>query len=513
MSSVFYRNHNRLKTNEYNSELKNIAKNAGFSALGILFMNVMAFVNNALITRVLGADSYGLFVLATNIFAFIVIIPQFGFENTIVRYVAYYRGKGEEAKVKGVIVFGFKLLLVLSLIVMAISFLMSPLISERIFERHELAPLLKIILLSLPFVVIAGFFYSALNGLKLIKYLVIGTNILNPLIFFLLIIIVFYAGYRLLGLIWAMAAMGLVGVMLSYYFLNKGYFKHKKNLQPIVDKKELLDFAFPVYLNKLLNNAIRFAPIFIMGYFLTNKDIGVYNVGFRVAMLVSVSLGAFRQIFSPTISTLFAKNNIKLINQLYKTITKWIFTISLFPFCIIILFAEPILNIFGNEFTTGVNVLLILVFSELISAAVGLIGNIIIMSGRPKVTLFNAVINFLMILVLCFFLIPEYGIIGTAISYAITVIFINIISLFELYYFEKIQPFKLSYLKPLIAAAIVFVIIFYAKTQININFYIEMILGAVVFLTLFILILWVFKFDIEDKYIFRLITDKFKRKE
>ena len=197
---------------------------------------------------------------------------------------------------------------------------------------------------------------------------------------------------------------------------------------------------------------------------------------------------------------------------MYKTITKWIFTIALITFCIIILFAEPVLSIFGKEFTTGINVLLILVFGELINAAVGLVGNIIIMSGRPKVALFNAAINFLMIITLCYFLIPEYGIIGAAFSYAITVAFINIIRLVELYYFEKIHPFKLSYFKPLIAAAIVFVIVYYAKSQVDLNLYLEMILGALIFMSLFVLILWAFKFDNEDKYVFGLITGKLKRK-
>ena len=473
----------------------------------------MAFVNNAVITRTLGADSYGLFVLATNVFGFIAIIPQLGFNNTIVRYVSYYNGKGEDAKSKGTILFGFKILLIFSLIVLIISFLISPLISENIFDRPELTPLLKIILLSLPFAVIAGGFYSALNGLKLIKYQVIAANILNPLAFFILIIIAFWVGYRLTGLIWIMFAMGVIGLVLSYYFLNKNYFKHKRELQPQVNKKELMNFAIPIYLNQFLNSAIKFTPIFIMGYFLTNKDIGVYNVCFRVAMLVSVSLSAFRLIFSPTISALFAKNNIQLIGQLYKTITKWIFTIALITFCIIILFAEPVLNIFGSEFTTGINVLLLLIFGELINAGVGLVGNIIIMSGRPKVALFNAAINFLMIITLCYFLIPEYGIIGAALSYAITVAFINLIRLFELYYYEKMQPFKLSYLKPLVAAAIVFVIVYYATNLIDLNQYIEMVLGTIVFLFLFILILWAFKFDKEDKYILGLISSKLIRKK
>ena len=201
---------------------------------------------------------------------------------------------------------------------MVVSVSISHLISENIFERPELTPLLKILLLSLPFSVMALVFYSALNGLKLIKSQIIAANFLNPLIFFLLIVIVFFAGFRLVGLIWIMVIMGGVSVALSWYFLNKGYFKYKKNLRPEVEKKELLGFAFPVYLNQFLNSAIKFVPIFIMGYFLTNNDIGVYNVGFRIAMLVSVSLGAFRLIFSPTISALFAKNNIQLINQCIK---------------------------------------------------------------------------------------------------------------------------------------------------------------------------------------------------
>ena len=36
---------NKIKT-EYELELTSIAKNAGIGALGIIFMNVMAFANN-----------------------------------------------------------------------------------------------------------------------------------------------------------------------------------------------------------------------------------------------------------------------------------------------------------------------------------------------------------------------------------------------------------------------------------------------------------------------------------
>ncbi len=502
----------KIKT-EYELELTSIAKNAGIGALGIIFMNVMAFTNNVVITRVLGADSYGLFVLVTNIFTFIAIIPQLGFNNTIIRFVSFYTGKGEEAKAKGTILFALKILSIFSLIVLVVSVLISPIITVNIFERPELTPLLRILLLSLPFAVTAMVLFASLNGLKLIKYQVMANNILNPVIFFILIVTAFWIGFRLTGLIWIMVFMGIASAALSYYFLNSKYFKHNKKLQPEVDKKELLLFAFPIYLNMFLNSAIKFAPIFIMGYFLSNKDIGVYNVGFRVAMLVSVSLGAFRLIFSPTISALFAKKNKQLIAQLYKTITKWVFTIALITFCIIILFAEPVLNIFGKEFTTGINVLLLLIFGELVNAGAGLVGNILIMSGRPKVALYNAGINFLAIVALCFYLVPLYGIFGAALSYTFTIVLVNLIRLIELYYFEKMHPFKLSYLKPLFAGAIAFVIVFYAKNLSVLNQNIEMIFGAIAFLIIFVLILWAFKFDNEDKFVLGLISNKLSRNE
>jgi len=186
---------------EYKSELRNIAVNAGIGAFGIIFLNLMAFINNAIITRTLGADDYGLFVLATNILYFISVLSQLGFGGTIIRFVSYYTGKGTSGKVKGTILYGTKVLLFASLFVAVISIALSPIISQNIFDRPELNSYLKILLLSLPFLVVTVVFNSSLNGLKLIKYQVLSSNVLYPLVFFIFISFVFFFGYRLSGLI------------------------------------------------------------------------------------------------------------------------------------------------------------------------------------------------------------------------------------------------------------------------------------------------------------------------
>ena len=493
---------------EYKSELRNIAVNAGIGAFGIIFLNLMAFINNAIITRTLGADDYGLFVLVTNILYFIVVISQLGFGGTIVRFVSYYTGKGESEKVKGTILYGTKVLLFASLIVTVITIILSPIIAQNIFDRPEINSYLKILLLSLPFLVVTVVFNSSLNGLKLIKYQVLLINILHPLIFFSLISVVFLSGYRLKGLIWAIFSMGVIELIMSYYFIFSKYFKLNKAVKPKVEKKELWKFASPLYIKQFFNNAILYVPIFLIGYFLSNTDVGVYNISFKIALLVSFSLGAFQLIFSPTISNLFARNNKQLIEQLYQSITKWIFTISLITFFIIILFSDQLLSIFGKEFVAGSTILLIMVCGEIFSATGGLAGNIIVMSGRPKVALVNSLISFTLIFLLAWFLIPAYGIMGAAVSYAVTIILINLLRVIELYLFENIQPFNVSYVKPIVAGVVVYILMYIIVSQFEMGMYVELIVGSVIFLLLFIGLIWLFKLDNEDKYILELITGR-----
>lgn len=501
-----------MKNDEYNSELKNITKNAGFGGFGVVFTNVMGFVNNAIITRVLGAELYGLFVLATNIITFIGYISQLGFSSTLVRYVSFFTGKQESGKAKGTILYGLRLLIYFSIFLAVVTFIISPLISNYIFHRAELTSLLRMLLIALPFMGAIVIFLAAFVGLKHIKYYVLSNNIINPVAFFILISIIFLLGYNLTALIWAWVFIAVIVALFSFYFLNKEYFAKQRKVKPIVVKKELWSFARPMYLNGFVNNAIKVAPVLIIGYFLPDNEVGIFNIGFKIALLVSFSLLAFRQIFAPSVSALFARGKIQLIEELNKTITKWIFTISLIIFFNIILFSESILSVFGDEFIVGANVLLILALGELISSGMGLAGNILEMSGRPKVELLNTTATLVLILVLNYLLIPVYGITGAAVSYSVTIALVNLARVIELFVFEKIHPFKFSYLKPVVAGVTAFAIIFWIKNIVVVPMYWEMVVGAICFIMLFISLVWILKLDSEDRYILRTLTDKYMKK-
>ena len=497
--------------NEYKTELRSITKNAGITAFGIFFMNVLAFGSNAIITRTLGAETYGLFILATKTLDFIIVVSSLGFSPTIVRFVSFYIGKKDYPRAKGTLLYSFGTLVLVSLLIAIALFFMSEFIAVSLFKRNDLAPLFRILISSLPFAVTAGVFFSTMTGLKLIKQQVLIANVINPLFYLIMFSVLFLMGYRLLGLIWVQVITTILTFFISLWVVYKKFLaKHKKE-KPIFERKKHWSFSTPLFFNQLFQKAVQFSPVFIMGLYLTNSDIGIFNISFRIALMVSILMSAFRLIFAPTISGLFARKNKTLIAQLYKTTTKWIFTFSLMIFSVIILFGDSLLSIFGNDFRKGTMVLLILASGELVSASVGLVGNMMVMSGRPKTALINSAFTFSLLLVLCVTLIPQYGIIGAAISYSISIAVVNILRVIEIYFFEKIHPFKPGFLKPILATLLAFAIIEIFKISFDLNMYIEMIAGSVLFLIIFMLAIWLFRLDSEDKYILGIIFRRFKK--
>jgi O-antigen/teichoic acid export membrane protein len=495
----------------YQSEIVLITKNAGITAFGFLFLNLISLVSNALITRYLGSGQYGLFVLLTRILEILTIISSLGFSNTIVRYVASYFSRGDYQRVKGTVFYSLKMVLIFSIFLAAAIILFSQTISERLFDTSELSRFFSILMLSLPFSVISMVYLSTLNGLKQVKHVVIIKNFINPVIYILMIGIVLFFDCGLNGMIWIYLLTGSFTAMLAYSQVRSVFFKKKTGIIPLTEKKKLWEFSLPMLFIQIFNSTIRLVPIFIMGVYLPTSDIGIFNICLKIALIVSFSLEAFYMIFAPVISELFSKNDLLMVENLYKTVTKWIFTFSLVVFFIIVLFPYSLLIVFGAEFITGTGILIIMAAGELINASVGLVGIVIMMSGRPKIILYNSILSFLIVSLLCVVLIPRYGAVGAALSVAVTVALINIIRLVELYWFEKIHPFKKSYFKPLISGFVSFIITYFIFAQLGLALYFELCIGSLFFLIVFVLCNWILRLDEEDKYILKTLLNQIKR--
>jgi len=494
----------------YQNELKSITKNAGITAAGLFLFNLMSFVNNAIITRWLGAEQYGLYVLATRILEFLFVIAALGLNQSIIRFVSLYQGINNRPLIKGTVIYSLKFSLVASFVLVVVVFFLSDIISIHIFNRPELSFYLRFLLVTIPFAVVISILSNTFVGLKMIRQQSFVNNILSPTLFFVLILGAYLSGFGLDGLITAHIFNIIIVAAIVVVMITNYYFKPEKLIKPQTETKKLWNFNIPVYLTHFSSTTFRLSPIFILGLYLTNTEIGIYNVSYKISALVVFSMAMFRMIFMPTISGLFAKNDKATIQRLFQTVTRWIFAFSLMVSLLIQANGLAILGIFGDEFSAGMTVLTIMLLGELINSSTGLTGAVIMMSGRSKLALANSVIQFVLMLLLAFILIPLYGTVGAAIAYAATMLIINIIMLLELRHYEKLNPFNSGFLKPIIAGSAAYLSVLLLGNMLTL----QPLFGLLIFSCLFVLVFGVAIFflkpDEDDKVLFEIIAGRLK---
>ena len=215
-------------------------------------------------------------------------------------------------------------------------------------------------------------------------------------------------------------------------------------------------------------------------------------------------------IFLPVATELYGQNRIDDLRNAYRAVTKWVFTLTLPIFLLMALFSESIiLIIFGAEYVSGALVLSILTTGFFIDAATGPVGNITQIYGRTKINMVCGFIGAGTNFTLNFLLIPVYGLKGAAIATASSYILMKIALLISVYRIAGMQPYKMSYLKPLFAS-IIAVLTVYVLTDyfLGVSFLILVVMFFVFLLLYFFLLLLFKSFEEEDLMIMRAVDER-----
>ena len=478
---------------------------AGFGdVLGIIF----GYASTVLITRFIGPELYGTFLLASSIIGIGVIFSRAGLDSGVLRFVALYKGQGDISRIKGIIVFSIRVTFLLSLIFGILLFFSSRFISVKVFNKPDLEIVIKLLAISLPFSTIASIWLNSIQAFQIIKYKVYIQKLIQPTFRLFSLIVVFLLGLRLFGVILVSVAASVLGFLLSFYYLKKIFPFYKKEITPIFENKRLMQFSTPLFFEGFLNFVIGWTDVLMIGYFMTFSNVGVYGAAMRVSALGVLILSAFNTIFAPMISELYGKGEMLEVEDLFKTVTKWIFSFSFPIFLLLVFFAEPIMSIFGSAFVVGAPCLIILSIAQLVDSGVGSVGYMLMMTGRPKMNLLNSAILCVMNIGLNYLLIPKYGILGAAIATGTSIAIINLLRLGEVYYFLRIHPYKLSFLKPLFAGIISIVAIYLLRNLLHANDFCLFSSLGVIFIAIYILLLKLLKFEEEDIFTLRTIGQK-----
>jgi O-antigen/teichoic acid export membrane protein len=433
--------------------ISTIAKGAGISFFGSIIGVVLKYAFTTIAARGLGAYTYGLFTLALTTVNLLSLIALLGLNWGVLRYVAMYRGVSDKSREWGTVFLATAMVGCSSISLAALLFfLANPIAALFAGNDGELARLLRALALSIPLLAFLTLFGAITDAHKKMQYRAVATNICQPLSAFIMFALLLFLGWRLWGGAVAYLLSTILSVGVAFYFV-RAYFVGTSLAQfaPRYEVRSLVLFSFPLFLWNVLQRLINQLEVYLLGILQAAEAVGIFSVAAYTAALSTVALRSLDAIFAPMVSDFHNQGQKAELEGLLKVVTRWSILFSVPALLIAWLFAEPILAIFGRDFADGAVVLVILSVGQFVNGATGPVGTTLSMSGYPGFNLLNSVIMLIVNLGLDLWLIPRFGLVGTALGSSLSLAGVNLMRLLEVYILLGLNPYDWKSTKPVVA--------------------------------------------------------------
>ena len=496
-------------------ELQTIAKGSGIVFAGKIVGGVVSYAYLILLSRGLGAESFGIFVLVLTLVNIIGLISRWGLDIGIVRLVSQYRSSQAEARTAAMIQGAIQLVVGSGIVAALFTAICAEILAKYFLgdASEEYVRSIRLMALCIPFWSVMLTSLYATQGAKEMKYMVYAQNLCWPVLNTSLVLLFFVLGCGVTGVMAAHIGSVALVSLLSVSYLRSVFPDVHFRRYSTSDLLMIFRFSQPFMLVACLHYLLLWTDTLMLGYFRDAGEVGIYNAALKTALLTNMILFSFNSIFGPVISELHTTGQMEKLSQIFKIVTKWILVLSLPVVCIMILLARDIMLLFGPEFLPGWLALSILAFSQLVNAGVGSVGFLLMMTGKQKIMMFNSLVTFILNIVLNYFLIPVYGLYGAAFASALSLVFINIIMVVEVFREIGIHPFSHSYWRPLGLALLVLFIASLCR-KIFLTAYpgiVSVVVCSVLFLSLFFGGYFFAVVNKEDAFIIESIRARVKR--
>jgi len=437
-----------------NQLTRQVAKGGGIALVGQFIGKVIKFFFEILLTNVLGARTYGLYSLGISTLGITQTISQMGLHNGVVRFGSIHYSDENHAKLKGTLLSALAISFTAGILFGALLYSFSDLLSVSFFHEPELGRILKLLSISLPFSTVMMISAFAARIFRRMEFDAGLRFVVHPALLWIISGLALWLGSRVAGVVFGFVLSSIISALVGILILIRLFPALISDLIPIFENKEFIHYSLSVLLVGISSLLVYRIDRIMLGNLGGAADLGIYNAAAVLAGQTTIFLGSFNSIFSPIISDLHHRGEIYKLNYLYKSITKWVFSLTYPITLMFVFFPDKIMGIYGKDFSNGGIVLIVLGLAQLCNAAVGSAGLILTMSGRQKLELLNQLLLGGINISLNLILIQRYGILGAAFATGTSITLINLVRLIEVYIIFGIHPYNSSYWKPIFSGAL-----------------------------------------------------------
>ncbi len=173
------------------------------------------------------------------------------------------------------------------------------------------------------------------------------------------------------------------------------------------------------WLRSLSLVALSDGALIVASFNLTFEEIGLLGATIRAAMLIGFILTSVNLITAPKFSEIYSTGDIHKLRIYAQKSTLLMIGASAFILTFIFIFSDFIMSIFGNEFTKGTDILLIICLSQFFRVAFGSVSSLLNMTGNARDCKNVSLLLVFPFIVLVYYFADIYGVYGVAYSFLI----------------------------------------------------------------------------------------------
>jgi O-antigen/teichoic acid export membrane protein len=429
-----------------------ISRQSGVVFAGTIFTAVFGYFFKVYLARVLGAEALGMYALGMTIVSLLGIVNGLGLPDAAVRFVALYAASKRFAALRELLWNGSWMLLASNLVFAAILLKAGPWICARFYHAPQLARYLPLFALIMITGALSLFFGKVLAGYKEVgRRTMITRFVASPLTMAVAIVLIALGG-GLWGYLVAqiVSAVVVLALLVSLAWRLTPVAARSLDVTKLSIDPQVWSFSAAMLGVGLMEFLMGQTDRVALGYYRGAHDVGVYAVAATLIAYETIILQSVNQIFAPVIADVHTRGDNVLLGRLFQTLTKWILGLT-FPLAIVmIVYARPIMAIFGHDFASGWPILVVGTCGQLVNCGVGSVGCILLMSGHQRRLIRVQAVMAATMVALCVLLVPLWGAWGAAVAAAVTNAGTNAWNLLEVRTALKLSPYNRSYLKLLL---------------------------------------------------------------
>ena len=440
---------------EFRRRVKSISRHSTVYFAGTLFTAASGYFFKVYLARTLGAEALGIYALGMSIVGVISLFNAVGLPTAGARFVSEYSSHRDYASLGAFLRGAVSLLGFGNLVLGAVLLLAMPWIAVRFYHTPVLASyswsFSAIMLLG----VLNAFLGQCMAGFSAVARRTIITHFTGTSVTILLAVVLISMHFGLGGyLVAQVASAALVLSCLAYSVWKMmpeparavGGFGHIE--------KRVVQFSATTFGIAAVHFVLAQADKIALGYYLNAKQVGIYAVSIAVAGFVPIALTSVNQIFCPMIAELHSTANHQLLQKLYAWLTKWVLVFTIPLAAAIIIFAGPVMTVFGAGFRSGTAVLAVCAIAQVVNCAAGSVGFLLLMSGNQLSLMKIQAVNAMLMVVLTVVLVPRMGILGAALGLSASIVGTNVWCLVEVRKRLQLFPYDRSYAKVALSAIV-----------------------------------------------------------